>query len=167
MLGGPARTAQAQGSGRWSPEHVTACYGSAYPFPDLKFRRGANPMFSAEAPCELQRLLLVQVSRAIVAHAESMRWRLALNGVLLGGVLKPGSANVFPVDRSLAIAACRYGAEGSGWRLFVFQFRYLRASSARAARPVREGRAEGTLVKPARHCKRLCHCCACADHLHE
>ena len=29
MLGGPARTAQAQGSGRGSPEHETACYGGA------------------------------------------------------------------------------------------------------------------------------------------
>ena len=53
MLGGPARTAQAQGSGRGGPEHETACYGGAYPFPDLKFRRGADPVFSA-APRELQ-----------------------------------------------------------------------------------------------------------------
>ena len=71
MLGGPARTAQAQGSGRGGPEHETACYGGAYPFPDLKFRRGADPVFSA-APRELQRHLLVQASRTIVAHADNM-----------------------------------------------------------------------------------------------
>ena len=71
MLCGPARTAQAQGSGRGSPEHETACYGGAYPFPDLKFRRGADPVFSA-APRELQRHLLVQASRTIVAHADNM-----------------------------------------------------------------------------------------------
>ena len=71
MLGGPARTAQAQGSGRGGPEHETACYGGAYPFPDLKFRRGADPVFSA-APRELQQHLLVQASRTIVAHADNM-----------------------------------------------------------------------------------------------
>ena len=71
MLGGPARTAQAQGSGGGSPRDTTDCYGGAYPFPDLKFCRGADPMFSA-APCELQRLLLVQASRTIVAHSDNM-----------------------------------------------------------------------------------------------
>ena len=39
---------------------LDTCYGGHHPDPDLKFRRGVDPLFSAEAPCERQRLRVME-----------------------------------------------------------------------------------------------------------